>query len=283
MSRLPVRALVAASLLSLPLLLSASIQAEAASPPFKDPAAVATLGFCDAKNRPITSGSVMTQPFAAKTVSNQVAAPAYAAAGRKATLYAYSPVQNTPPGDWSPFQMAATSEYTNAKHPMAAQTPQDAALVWHTGAFPPTWNGLVQVRLVLSAPDAPVNLTQYGAAIIRVDGKRWTLVSGDRSPACTAGTAKTLNQLINTGLHAGVTPAASLAASKTHSSATASPTAAPAPGASTTANTDTGATTAEQQGTASSSSRPFAFAALGLLAVAIVAAGAVGVFAARRG
>ncbi len=158
------------------------------SVPYTDPAVTGALGLCDSHGRQLTSGSTATQPFAALAVGS-VAAPAdYTGTGRGAVLYAYQPIENVPANAWSGEELTDNSHYTNAGHPMSAATGGDPALQHVVTDFPPTWDGLIQLRLYATAPGRPMDSTSYQALDIKVSGTSWQAVDGTTID-CTAGSA----------------------------------------------------------------------------------------------
>jgi hypothetical protein len=146
--------------------------------PFTDANAVGALTFCSRTGQPVTSGSLYTIPFAWKAVSSSPAPAGYRASTARATLYAYQPIKFVAPGDWSGEQLTGSSTYTNADHPVVQATNGDTPMVSFVGAYPPHWQGLVQLRLLFTAVNAPVHNETYPAAVIRIKGHHWTLVSG---------------------------------------------------------------------------------------------------------
>lgn len=172
-----------------------AVAASAAAPataddavPFKDPNAIASLGFCDKSGHEVTSGHIGDAPFAWKAVSSAAAPAGYGAGTGRASLFVYQPIRYVDPGDWSGKQLTASSRFTNTAHPMAQATPVDPALVDFVSVFPSHWNGLVQLRMFFSAPDKPQVTQQYPAAVVQVKGDTWHLVAGGH-PACGAGKA----------------------------------------------------------------------------------------------
>jgi hypothetical protein len=157
--------------------------------PFHDPNVNGKLGFCDKNGHALTTGRITDVPFAFTSVSTVAAPKPYAVPLGKATLYGYSPIQNVDPLNWSPYRMTGSSTYSNKGTPMAQGTPGDAPLEWQVTSFPPTWDGLVQMRLILTAPNQQPMLSPYPAAVLRVTGGTWTMVDGDTSPKCGAGKA----------------------------------------------------------------------------------------------
>jgi hypothetical protein len=162
--------------------------ASAETLPFTDASTSAAIGFCDRGGHPITSGSIADRPFSWTAVSSAPAPEAFRKKGSRTTLYAFQPRQNVDPSQWSGKQLTAASTYSNANHPMAAGTLMDAAMVDFT-SIAPLWQGLVQVRMYYSAPNTPQHSRPYPAAVIRVTGTTWTLVSGDQNPDCRSGTS----------------------------------------------------------------------------------------------
>ena len=168
--------------------------AGASSPLPNDPNANGRLGFCDQHGNPITHGSVNDEPFVWLAVSSKAAAAPYNKDGKSATMFAYQPRPDVPPGDWSGEFMTATSRYTDANHPMAAGTAGDPSLATFDSDFPLMVNGLVVLRLYLSAPDTQPLTRQYSTATVQVKGSTWTLVDGGNVP-CNTGTATSIESI----------------------------------------------------------------------------------------
>jgi hypothetical protein len=258
--------------------------------PFKDPNAVGLIGFCDANNKPVTSGHVRDVPFAVKAVSNTPAGKAYAVTGRKAALYATSPNKELDPSLWSPYQMTPSTFYSNAKHPMAAAGFGEPPLEYHITGAPPTLDNLVQLRMYLSAPNTTPYIQKYPTAVIRVEGDRWVMVTGDRSPDCTAGTAKNINQVLGKGeptapptWAANAAAATKPGASAGAPSASASGTDASGAGGEPTASGGAGGGDSEVSASSRSSSAPHVLPiALGLLLATAAVAVVVVALASRR-
>lgn len=158
------------------------------SVPFTDPGAQGSITLCDKSGHEVRSGSTLTAPFAWLAVGSTAAPAGYGAPTGRATLYAYQPVKNVDPGDWSGKQLTGSSTFTNSNHPMASGTVLDSAMGDFVGAFPPQWDGLVQLRMAFTAPAKSPYGDSYPTAVVRVSGKTWTLVQGGGGP-CTAGSA----------------------------------------------------------------------------------------------
>lgn len=163
--------------------------------PYHDPNAVASLGLCSANGQPLTHGSTDAIPFVAHAVSTQPAPAPYDKPGRTASLYAYQPIQYIPAGEWSGELLTAAGRYTNPAHPMTAATSRDYSLANFVSDFPPHWQGFVQLRIYLGAPDAPAVQRTYAAADLRVTGHTWTLVDGAQVP-CNAGRSVSVETIL---------------------------------------------------------------------------------------
>ena len=167
-------------------LAAASTRSPAFKVPFTDTNVDGWLTFCNQKDQPVTSGSIYTQPFAWKTISSGRAPAGYRQSTARATLYAYQPLEYIDPGDWSGSQLTAGSVYSNPDHPVAAATAVDLPLVGFVQAYPPHWEGLVEIRMMFSAVNEEQLMTPYAAAVVRITGRTWTLVEGGGG-SCSAG------------------------------------------------------------------------------------------------
>jgi hypothetical protein len=159
-----------------------------------DPNAVAALGFCDSSGHSVTGGSIDATPFVIRAVGAMPAPPAYAVAGRTATLYGYQPRVGVPAGAWSGEFLTASSRYTNPTYPTAVGTALDPSLADFLGDFPAREDGLIQVRMYLGAPDTPIYSQRYSAAELRITGSTWKLVSGGGVP-CNQGQATSIETI----------------------------------------------------------------------------------------
>jgi hypothetical protein len=239
--------------------------------PFSDPRALGYIAFCDSAGHPVTSGNVNDLPFVATAISSVAAPSAYAGHQAKATLYAYQPRKDVQPGAWSGQPISGSSVFSNPQHPAAAVTTGDKTLVQQLFAFPAHWDGLVQLRLYLSAPNRQPYIVRYPATTIRVQGDLWSVVQGGTLP-CTVGKAISTETLL---LPASAFPSPSQAAKRptpAASSPGSSGTTSPGPdGGTVIAAGDPGATSASD-----SSSSGLSPALIGLLGV-LVGGIAVGV------
>jgi hypothetical protein len=168
---------------------SIGLPAVAASLPYTDPDAKGFVAFCDKNRHPVSSGSLYDQPFVWTAVSSTPAPKGYQ--DGKAILVAFQPREGVPPGQWSGRQLTASSTFTNPAHPMSQATYADDPLLFFTQAFPPKWEGLVQLRMYFSASESAVFRAPYPATTIRVTGDRWSVVSGG-TVACNVGTATSI-------------------------------------------------------------------------------------------
>jgi len=210
-------------------LLSAGAAVAASGVPYTDPNSVGSIGLCDQHDQQLTKGAVDARPFIWKAIDETAAPAPYNGAGATATLYAYQPRQGVDPSEWSGAQLNIASKFSNPAHPSAAMTGLDHALSVFVAGYPPQWNGFVQLRIYLNAPNQPTFSSTYDSANIKVDANTWSLVGGTTVP-CSAGTADSLRQVLATNTAA----VASLTAQSTENgaAATAGPTAAganPAP------------------------------------------------------
>jgi hypothetical protein len=254
--------------------------------PFTDPSAQGLIGFCDKNDQPVTSGHTLDVPFVWKAVSNVSAPKAYRGRLAKATLYAFSPIQHTNPGDWSPYRMAVSSIYSNPNLPMAASTYRDAPLDWQLGSFPPTWDGLVQLRMILTNVNVQPLVRTYPTAVIRVTGDTWTMVAGDRNPRCSEGKATSVDNIV---LPTSMRPTAAPSwANNAKSSNSASASSSPASSGSTPGSTESASATPaagsdiNANAASASSNASVIPIALGLLGATILAALGVALWARRK-
>lgn len=215
-------------------LMSAGTAAAAPGAPYVDPSSVGSIGLCDQHDQQLTHGAVDTRPFIWKAVGETAAPAPYNGVGATATLYAYQPRQGVDPSDWSGAQLNIASKFSNPAHPSTAMTGLDHALSVFVAGYPPQWNGFVQLRIYLNAPNQPTFSSTYDSANIKVDGNTWSLVGGTTVP-CAAGSADSLRQVLATNTAA----VASLTAQSTENGAAA--TAGPVGAGGTAAPTKTGA------------------------------------------
>jgi hypothetical protein len=163
--------------------------------PYTDTSAVGYIGLCNKAGQQITSGSINTKPFAWRAVSSQPAQAPYSRAGRTALLLAYQPREGVPAGEWSGDELTASSRYSDAAHPMVAATSGDDSIKDFIGEFAPAWDGLLQVRMYLGAPDSPIYSLTYPAIDIKVTGNTWHAVDGG-PVSCTSGRSESIETIL---------------------------------------------------------------------------------------
>jgi hypothetical protein len=157
--------------------------------PYKDTNANGVIGLCSKAGTPINHGKVSDGPFVWRSVSSSAAKPPYDAYRKTATLYAYVPKPGYPPQDWLGEQISAAAYYSNPAHPMVQATSSDgAALLDFVQGSPPSWNGLVELRIYLGVPGESIYNATYPATDIQVKGDTWTVVRGGEV-ACDSGSA----------------------------------------------------------------------------------------------
>ena len=161
--------------------------------PYQDFAATGSIGLCDRNGQQITSGRITDKPFAWRAVSSVKAPDGYTGEGRRASLLIYQPRPKTYPPQWNGDTLTSSSTYSNPDVPMAAATDRDASLADFIAAFPPKWDGYLQLRMYFGIAGKPVPTDAYPAADIKVTGDTWTMVRG-ATVSCTAGTAKDTEQ-----------------------------------------------------------------------------------------
>lgn len=163
--------------------------------PYTDPSATAAIGLCNRAGHQMTQGNVNTTPFVYHAVSSAPAQAPYNAPGRTATLVAYQPRQDVPAGDWSGDELTASTRYSNPAHPTAAATRNDLSLAGFLQEYPPAWEGLVQLRLFLGAPNQPAYTAAYAATNLKVTGDRWHVV-GAVPVDCRSGAAQSIESIL---------------------------------------------------------------------------------------
>jgi hypothetical protein len=273
--RKSLRATTAALALSATAAIGTPIASAAPSVPWTDPSAVGYLGFCDAHNHQIRSGSVFSFPFVAKAVSSVAAPAGYGAPGGHATLYAFQPIQHVDPSNWSGKQMTGTSRFTNANAPMAAGLPADPSLVNFSDAYPLYWNGYAQLRFYYTAVGLPEFVQTYPAAVVQVTGHTWTQVGGG-SVNCSAGSVTSGEHDLHIATHAQTAPSAAAdSAAAGNSSGSNAPGGSSSSGAGGSGAPSTGATSGAASSSKTGGSSNGGLIVGVLLAVAAASAGAV--------
>jgi hypothetical protein len=146
--------------------------------PYNDANSVGFLILYDKAGNPVKGGNVKDHPFAWKVVSSQKALAPYDGTGRTATGYLYTPHEGRPPTQWSGDTITAGTGYPDPAHPTAQATEKDYSLQDYLDEFPPKWDGLVQLRMILGVPGLSVLTTRYASTDIKVTGQTWSVVGG---------------------------------------------------------------------------------------------------------
>jgi hypothetical protein len=173
---------------------SAAVSGAAFKVPFTDPAIHGWITFCSRSDKPVTSGSLDTVPFAWKAISSVAPPAGYGGSTGRVALWAYQPIQYVDPGDWSGSLLTAASAFSNPAHPVVQATNADVPLIGFTQAYPPHWDGLVEMRMMYTAKNMAQIQTPYAAAILRISGSKWTLVEGGGG-SCSAGRGLSMETL----------------------------------------------------------------------------------------
>jgi hypothetical protein len=145
--------------------------------PFSDPNVTGYIGLCNTQGQQIHSGSLLSKPFVWRAVSSTPTPQGYSGLV-KATLYAFTPVKNVDPGDWSGDQLTAGATYSKPTAPTVQATGADDPLVAYVQLDPPQWDGLIQLRILYSAQQQPAYSNGYPAAVIQVKGNTWQQIGG---------------------------------------------------------------------------------------------------------
>jgi hypothetical protein len=169
----------------------------ASSVPYVDNNAVGSIGLCDQHGNSLTKGNVNTKPFIWKAVDETAAKAPYNAAGATATLYAFQPRKGVDASEWNGAQLSGSSRYSTPDHPTASMTGLDRSLSAYLANFPAQWNGLLQLRIFLGAPNHSIYNQTYDATNIKVTGSTWTVVGGTKVP-CAAGSSVSIEQVLAT-------------------------------------------------------------------------------------
>jgi len=166
--------------------------AQAASVPYTDAHSKGSIGFCDANGHEVTSGKITDRPFAPFVVSGFRPPAPYDQPGATTWLIAYQPRKGVDPGNWSGFQLTASSTYTVPAYPKAEVLPQDRTLSQAVNSYPPQWDGLLQLRMYFKANNEPVASGEYPSADVRISGDQWTLVRGGGVSCTKSGEAQSV-------------------------------------------------------------------------------------------
>ena len=163
--------------------------------PYTDPRAVGSIGFCNAADQPITEGRISDNPFVTKAIDSTPAAAPYNGTGETATLFIYQPRQGIQASEWHGEQFGASSRSSTPLHPTAILTAGDGPLSGPLSDYPPQWDGFMQFRIYLGAPNQPIYNQTYDATNIKVSGNTWQVVDG-ASVSCGDGKSVSLEQTL---------------------------------------------------------------------------------------
>lgn len=216
--------------------------AAAGTVPYTDAQATGYVNLYDKAGKPIRSGNVHDKPFVWAAASSLKAPAPYDGTGRKATLLAFQPRQGAAPGEWSGDQLTGSIAYPDPAQPTVRATADDFSLQDFVDGFPPRWDGMLQLRMYLSAPGQKAQSTGYASTDIKVSGQTWTIVGG--GPGAGPGGANIGVAALAAGSASG-SPSTSASASAS-ASATASTSASAAAGDTTgTGGTDSAPSTTD--------------------------------------
>jgi hypothetical protein len=155
--------------------------------PYEDAQSAGLLTLCSADGEAVTEGAVDDRPFAAFAVGETGLPPEYDSEGTVATLFAYQPRQGIDAGEFSGVPLTAAGLVADPGEPAVAVTEDVWTVSDFTTAFPATFDGYVQLRLILGTPGGGT-LTEnpYDTADLRVDGDSWELVRGGNASCAEA-------------------------------------------------------------------------------------------------
>lgn len=161
-----------------------------AKPPYDDPAATGLLTLCDSSGHVKTEGKV-GEPLASVVLGSSAAPTGYNTRGAVASLFAYQPREGIEPDEFSGLQLTGSSVFTDPVEPAVQVTEKSTTIGDFAVAFPAQLDGFVQLRLLLSAPNAGTQTSRYDSADLKIDGNTWHVVRGGKSNCSDAKTAVT--------------------------------------------------------------------------------------------
>ena len=177
------------------LMLRAGPVLAASAVPYSDPNVVGSIGLCNAAGQSVTKGSINDVPFVTKAIGSTPAAAPYNGVAATAGLFIYQPRQNSEATNWNGEELGATSKSSSPQHPTATLTAGDGPLADALADYPPKWDGLMQLRIYLGAPNEPAYTSKYDATDIKITGDTWQVVQG-ASVACGEGQSVSLEQTL---------------------------------------------------------------------------------------
>jgi len=178
----------------------------AESVPYSDARATGFVALYDSAGQQMTHGSIRDRPFAAAAVGSAAAPSDYAGSGRTASLAMINPVQGQDAAQWSGDTVTGSTTYPDAGHPTAYASPGDYSLADWLTEYQPHWDGFVQLRLLLGAPEHSTLTTSYAASDIRITGGTWAFVraEGPDGISAAAPPAAAQPRALQSGLAAAV-------------------------------------------------------------------------------
>jgi hypothetical protein len=163
--------------------------------PYTDANATGGITLCDAQGKGVTSGRI-DAALAATAVGGTPAGAPFNGDHRSAILTAYQPRKAIDPGNWSGQSMTGMSQYTNPKNPMVEILPRDYTLKGFLTGYPAQWDGLVQLRVFLKAPNQGTKNDTYAATTLKVTGSTWQQVGAAAGDVCKTGTAVSIARIL---------------------------------------------------------------------------------------
>jgi membrane protein implicated in regulation of membrane protease activity len=188
--------LVASASLALAAMIATSGTATAAVVlPYTDSNATGGITLCDAHGQAVTRGRNDVS-LAAMAVGGSAAVAPFNGDHRSAILTAYQPRKGVEPGNWSGQSMTGLSQYTNPKIPMVEILPRDYTMQGFLTSYSPQWDGLIQLRIYLKAPNQGTKNDTYAATSLKVTGNTWQQVGAVAGDVCKTGTAMSIARVL---------------------------------------------------------------------------------------
>jgi hypothetical protein len=155
--------------------------------PYTDAQSAGLITLCSADGKSVTEGSVKDSPFVGLVAGATGLPSEYNPDGAVATLFAYQPREGIDPSEFSGVALTATGALADPDHPAVEVTEDVWSVADFVSAFPATFDGYIQLRLILGTPEAGT-LTEnpYDTADLRVDGDSWELVRGGTASCADA-------------------------------------------------------------------------------------------------
>jgi hypothetical protein len=165
-----------------------SAAASGSGVPFTDPDARGYVALCDLAGNNVTSGKVASAPFVWRAMSSVKTPAGYGGKGQNAALTIYQPRKGVDPGEWNGDQLNGASFFRKDSPPAAGATYKDISLATIVKEYPPTWDGLYQLRMIFARKGYGDYTQTYPATVIQVTGATWHVVQGGTLPCKKAHT-----------------------------------------------------------------------------------------------